>query len=103
MIAPTASASTRKPSWPRIVSTTSTPSAVGMSSASSCCRRNGYNRSDDIPAIVKAAKLVIDTRNSTKELREFKDKIIKLGAGNNPPPSAHRDEGHETTAQITAH
>jgi UDP-N-acetyl-D-glucosamine dehydrogenase len=57
----------------------------------------------DIPAIVKAAKLVIDTRNSTKELREFKDRIIKLGAGNNPPPSAHRDEGHETAAQITAH
>jgi hypothetical protein len=57
----------------------------------------------DIRAIVKAAKLVIDTRNSTKDLREFKDKIIKLGAGTNPPPSARRDDDHETAAQITAH
>ena len=40
-IAPTASASTRKPSWPRTVSTTSTPDAVGMRSASSNWRCNG--------------------------------------------------------------
>ena len=32
--------------------------------------------------IVGLSKLVIDTRNATKDLQEFKDKIIKLGAGN---------------------
>jgi UDP-N-acetyl-D-glucosamine dehydrogenase len=57
----------------------------------------------DIRAIVEAARLVIDTRNSTKDLHAFKDKIIKLGAGNHPPPSAHHDDGHEPALEITAH
>jgi UDP-N-acetyl-D-glucosamine dehydrogenase len=52
--------------------------------------------------IVEAARLVIDTRNSTKELHEFKDKIIKLGAGNNPPPTTHpRDE--QELLEVMAH
>jgi len=37
----------------------------------------------DFPRIIDASKLVVDTRNATKHLHEFKDKIIKLGAGNN--------------------
>ena len=37
----------------------------------------------DFRQIVGAAKLVVDTRNSTKDLHEFKDRIIKLGAGSN--------------------
>jgi UDP-N-acetyl-D-glucosamine dehydrogenase len=36
----------------------------------------------DFGEIVGAAKLVIDTRNATKDLQEFKHKILKLGAGN---------------------
>jgi UDP-N-acetyl-D-glucosamine dehydrogenase len=50
----------------------------------------------DIPSIVEAAKLVIDTRNSTKELHVFRDKIIKLGAGNNPAARARQAEAHDT-------
>ena len=47
----------------------------------------------DMPAIVGAAKLVIDTRNSTKNLHAYKDRIIKLGAGNNVPSQfLHEDE-----------
>jgi UDP-N-acetyl-D-mannosaminuronate dehydrogenase len=43
--------------------------------------------------IVAASKLVVDTRNATKDLQEFKDKIIKLGAGNNAAsPSQHEDD-----------
>jgi UDP-N-acetyl-D-glucosamine dehydrogenase len=37
----------------------------------------------DFRAIIASAKLVIDTRNATKGFDEFKDRIIKLGAGNN--------------------
>lgn len=49
----------------------------------------------DIPMIVDAAKLVVDTRNSTKNLHVYKDRIIKLGAGNNVPSSSHHDDDHE--------
>jgi UDP-N-acetyl-D-mannosaminuronate dehydrogenase len=35
----------------------------------------------DFREILKWAKLVVDTRNSTKGLSQFRDKIIKLGAG----------------------
>ena len=45
----------------------------------------------DFRKIVGAAKLVIDTRNATKDLAEFKDKIIKLGAGNKVRSGAHDD------------
>jgi len=50
----------------------------------------------DIRQIVEAAKLVIDTRNSTKNLTEGKERIIKLGAGNNVPSSSAHDDEHET-------
>jgi UDP-N-acetyl-D-glucosamine dehydrogenase len=54
--------------------------------------------------IVGAAKLVVDTRNSTKDLHEFKDRVIKLGAGNSVPTEAHHDDGHDATApEATAH
>jgi len=49
----------------------------------------------DIPMIVDAAKLVVDTRNSTKNLHAYKDRIIKLGAGNNVPSSSVHDDEHE--------
>ena len=55
----------------------------------------------DVRSIVEAAKLVIDTRNATKDLRAFKDRIIKLGAGKNPPRTAHDD--HEAPIEITTH
>jgi UDP-N-acetyl-D-glucosamine dehydrogenase len=48
----------------------------------------------DFKNIIKSAKLVIDTRNVTKGLDEFKDRIIKLGAGNQPAANLHSDEGH---------
>jgi UDP-N-acetyl-D-glucosamine dehydrogenase len=48
----------------------------------------------DFKDIIKSAKLVIDTRNVTKGLDEFKDRIIKLGAGSQPAASAHDDEEH---------
>jgi UDP-N-acetyl-D-glucosamine dehydrogenase len=45
----------------------------------------------DFRKIVEAATLVIDTRNATKELRSFKDRIIKLGAGNSVPSDSHHE------------
>jgi len=58
----------------------------------------------DFRKIVGAAKLVVDTRNSTKDLHEFKDRVIKLGAGNKVPTEAHHDDGHDaTTPEATAH
>ena len=55
----------------------------------------------DVRSIVEASKLVIDTRNATKDLRAFKDRIIKLGAGKNPPRTAHDDQ--EAPIEITTH
>jgi UDP-N-acetyl-D-glucosamine dehydrogenase len=58
----------------------------------------------DFRKIVGAAKLVVDTRNSTRDLHEFKDRVIKLGAGNNVPTEGHHDDGHDITApEVTAH
>ena len=58
----------------------------------------------DIHEIVEAAKLVVDTRNATKNLHGYKDRIIKLGAGNNVPSrSNHEDEHAITPAAIAAH
>ena len=57
----------------------------------------------DIREIVESAKLVIDTRNATKDLRAFKDRIIKLGAGNNPPSGTHDDDGEKVPAELAAH
>jgi UDP-N-acetyl-D-glucosamine dehydrogenase len=57
----------------------------------------------DIDEIVEAAKLVVDTRNATKNLHGYKDRIIKLGAGNNVPSrSNHEDEQAVTPATIAA-
>ena len=56
----------------------------------------------DIGEIVEAAKLVVDTRNATKHLPAFKDRIIKLGAGNNPPSASHGDD-YEATVEIATH
>ena len=57
----------------------------------------------DIRRIVEASKLVIDTRNSTKDLHEFKDKIIKLGAGNHAPAAAHYEGSHEAGLESVTH
>jgi UDP-N-acetyl-D-glucosamine dehydrogenase len=58
----------------------------------------------DLQRIVGAAKLVVDTRNATKDLQEFKDKIIKLGAGNNVALAAnHEDEDGIDVASLATH
>ena len=58
----------------------------------------------DIERIVASAKLVIDTRNATKELHNFKDRIIKLEAGNNSSlPPNHEDEHQSGAAGLTTH
>ena len=56
----------------------------------------------DIQKIVEAAKLVVDTRNSTKELHQFKDRVIKLGAGNSVRPE-HASEEHEPSPAVITH
>lgn len=57
----------------------------------------------NIRSIVEASKLVIDTRNSTKDLHEFKDKIIKLGAGNHPPLTAEHHDEQDSLSGMVAH
>ena len=58
----------------------------------------------DFRRIVAASKLVIDTRNATKDLQEFKDKIIKLGAGNNVASATnHEDEHGIEAANLATH
>ena len=52
----------------------------------------------DLPKILSASKLVVDTRNATKDLQEFKDKIIKLGAGNNVASAPNHEDEHESAA-----
>jgi UDP-N-acetyl-D-glucosamine dehydrogenase len=47
----------------------------------------------DFKEILKSARLLVDTRNSTKGLEGFSDKIIKLGAGNYRKAPA--DNGHD--------
>jgi UDP-N-acetyl-D-glucosamine dehydrogenase len=49
----------------------------------------------DFQRIIAAAKLVVDTRNATKDLQQFKDKIIKLGAGNNLAPLPRHPDDHK--------
>src|SRR5881397_184415 len=46
----------------------------------------------DFRRIIAASKLVVDTRNATKDLHQFKDKIIKLGAGNNVASVPNHEE-----------
>jgi UDP-N-acetyl-D-glucosamine dehydrogenase len=50
----------------------------------------------DFRAIIASAKLVIDTRNATKGFDEFKDRIIKLGAGNKAAVVSHHEDEHDT-------
>ena len=58
----------------------------------------------DFKKIVASAKLVIDTRNATKDLHEFKDRIIKLGAGNNVSSTlAYEDEHDVSPADLATH
>ncbi len=58
----------------------------------------------DFKSILESAKLVIDTRNATKDLAEFKDRIIKLGAGNNVAAAAPHEDGHDVSAiTVTTH
>ena len=57
----------------------------------------------DFRKIVENAKLVVDTRNSTKDLHDFKDRIIKLGAGNSVPPQGDYHDRHETALSMIAH
>jgi UDP-N-acetyl-D-mannosaminuronate dehydrogenase len=58
----------------------------------------------DFQRIVGAAKLVIDTRNSTKDLQQFKDKIIKLGAGNSLASlPRHPDDHMKTPMSLLTH
>jgi UDP-N-acetyl-D-glucosamine dehydrogenase len=52
----------------------------------------------DFGRIIAAAKLVVDTRNATKDLQEFKDKIIKLGAGSNVTSAANNDAEYDSIA-----
>ncbi|MGH7827508.1 MAG: nucleotide sugar dehydrogenase [Candidatus Binatia bacterium] len=58
----------------------------------------------DWEKITGAAKLVVDTRNATKNLRGFKDRIIKLGAGNSVGNAMrHNDEFETSSSHVTTH
>jgi UDP-N-acetyl-D-glucosamine dehydrogenase len=52
----------------------------------------------DFRKIIATSKLVVDTRNATKHLHEFKDKIIKLGAGNNVASAPTHDDKYDSMA-----
>ena len=54
--------------------------------------------SQSISIQIAASKLVVDTRNATKDLQEFKNKIIKLGAGNNVASFPQHPDDHEKAA-----
>ena len=56
----------------------------------------------DFQKIVEAAKLVVDTRNSTKGLHQFKDRVIKLGAGNSVRQE-NAAEQHEPSPAVITH
>jgi UDP-N-acetyl-D-glucosamine dehydrogenase len=58
----------------------------------------------DFRTIVADSKLVVDTRNATKDLHQFKDKIIKLGAGNNVAfSSPYEDDAKEAAVNFVTH
>jgi UDP-N-acetyl-D-glucosamine dehydrogenase len=58
----------------------------------------------DFRDIVSSSKLVIDTRNATKDLQEFKDRILKLGAGDHTALITHHEDGSEVAmAGMAAH
>ena len=54
----------------------------------------------DFKAIIASAKLVIDTRNATKGFGEFKDRIIKLGAGNKAAVVRHHEDEHDMDGPV---
>jgi UDP-N-acetyl-D-glucosamine dehydrogenase len=54
----------------------------------------------DFKAIIASAKLVIDTRNATKGFDEFKDRIIKLGAGNKAAVVRHHKDEHDMDGPV---
>jgi UDP-N-acetyl-D-glucosamine dehydrogenase len=56
----------------------------------------------DFRSILKSSRLVVDTRNATKDLPEFKDRIIKLGAGNGLPSALHHEDGPDVSAPSIA-
>jgi UDP-N-acetyl-D-glucosamine dehydrogenase len=58
----------------------------------------------DFEKITAASKLVIDTRNATKKLRGYKDRIMKLGAGNSLRTALRHDDGmHVSASDLTTH
>jgi UDP-N-acetyl-D-mannosaminuronate dehydrogenase len=58
----------------------------------------------DFRRITATSKLVVDTRNATKDLHQFKDKIIKLGAGNNiASPSDYEYDAKKPPMTLVAH
>jgi UDP-N-acetyl-D-glucosamine dehydrogenase len=57
----------------------------------------------DFRAVVEAAKLTVDTRNATKGLRDFKDRIIKLGAGSNLTATETQEELPPIRVNLAAH
>jgi UDP-N-acetyl-D-glucosamine dehydrogenase len=56
----------------------------------------------DFKQITATARLVIDTRNATKDLHALTDNIIKLGAGDRARAVSHYEDEHETNG-FTAH
>lgn len=52
----------------------------------------------DFAKIAADSKLVIDTRNATKNLRGFKDRIMKLGAGNSTGAAIRHEDGIDVAA-----
>jgi UDP-N-acetyl-D-glucosamine dehydrogenase len=58
----------------------------------------------DFYEIAKASKLIIDTRNATKDLHAFKDRIIKLGAGAGVSSTGQESEpGGHASVELAAH
>jgi UDP-N-acetyl-D-glucosamine dehydrogenase len=56
----------------------------------------------DFRSILKSARLVIDTRNATKDLPEFRDRIIKLGAGSSRAAPLEHEDGHDVASTVIA-
>jgi len=52
----------------------------------------------DFAEILRWSKLVVDTRNSTKGLNQFSDKVIKLGAGDDSTAARYRSAGLDELA-----
>lgn len=58
----------------------------------------------DFKQIVASARLIVDTRNATKDFHTFADHVIKLGAGHNPRVvSGNEDENESPVLNGTTH